>query len=101
MTTHEVKASGTRATSSSLRQRLLALLAEGDAHAYELGRKLVAEGHARSVRRGGVYHALRRMESDELVSSEWDFPSSGPARRVYTITERGLGYVRPRRLPPT
>lgn len=101
MTTHEVKASRTRATSGPLRQRLLALLAEGDAHAYELGRKLVAEGHARSVRRGGVYHALRRMEADGLVSSEWDFPGSGPARRVYTLTERGLGYVRPHRLPPT
>lgn len=101
MTTHEVEAQASRATVGPLRQRLLTLLAQGDAHAYELGQKLVAKGHTRSVTRGSVYHALRAMESDRLVSSEWDFPSSGPARRVYTITERGLAYVRPPQLPPT
>lgn len=94
MTGHQVEAPVARATPGPLRQHLLRLLAQGDAHAYELGQKLVAEGRTRSVRRGGVYHALRRMESDGLVSSEWDFPDTGPARRVYTLTERGLAHVR-------
>lgn len=99
MTTHQVETPVSRATPGPLRQRLLTLLARGDAHAYKLGHKLVAEGHARSVGRGSVYHALRRMESDGLVSSEWDFPSSGPARRVYTITERGLAHLPQHRRP--
>lgn len=99
MMTDQVEAPVARAMPGSLRQRLLFLLAQGDAHAYQLGQELVAEGHARSVRRGGVYHALRRMESDGLVNSAWDFPSSGPARRVYTITEGGLAHLRRHRLP--
>lgn len=90
MTAHPMQAPASRATPAPLRQRLLTLLAHEDAHAYELSRKLVAEGHPRSVRRGNAYHVLRRMESEGLVASYWEFPTSGPARRVYTITERGL-----------
>lgn len=38
---------------------------------------------------GGLYRTLRRLESLELVSSEWDTSGAGPARRLYSITEAG------------
>ncbi len=36
-----------------------------------------------------MYRTLRRMEKDALVRSSWEHSGSGPARRVYAITELG------------
>jgi DNA-binding PadR family transcriptional regulator len=42
-----------------------------------------------------VYRALRDMEDQELVESEWDTETTaGPARRVYSITEAGLAHLK-------
>ena len=38
---------------------------------------------------GTVYRTLRRMEKDALVRSWWVRSGSGPARRVYAITDLG------------
>ncbi len=38
---------------------------------------------------GGLYRTLRRLESLDLVTSEWDTSGAGPARRLYSITEAG------------
>jgi DNA-binding PadR family transcriptional regulator len=34
------------------------------------------------------------MESDGLIVSNWDIQESGPARRIYRITEEGLEYLK-------
>ena len=44
--------------------------------------------------RGIIYTILRRMEGDGLVVSNWDIQESGPARRLYRITEEGLEYLK-------
>ena len=36
-----------------------------------------------------VYRALRDLESNQLVNSQWVDDSQGPQRRVYRITEQG------------
>lgn len=41
-----------------------------------------------------VYIMLRRMEGAGLVISQWDTTNSGPARRVYQITQEGLDYLK-------
>jgi poly-beta-hydroxybutyrate-responsive repressor len=40
-----------------------------------------------------VYRALRDMEADGLVVSEWGDESLGPQRRVYSITPDGETYL--------
>ncbi|RLG63282.1 PadR family transcriptional regulator [archaeon] len=40
-----------------------------------------------------IYTLLRRMEKNGLVASTWDIRESGPARRIYTITEEGLEFL--------
>lgn len=38
---------------------------------------------------GMIYRHLRQLEQDGLVFSEWETQGTGPAKRVYTITEEG------------
>jgi DNA-binding PadR family transcriptional regulator len=38
---------------------------------------------------GNLYRLLRALEEEELVSSEWDDSSPGPAKRRYAITPAG------------
>jgi PadR family transcriptional regulator PadR len=44
------------------------------------------------VPRGMIYALLRKMEGDSLLVSNWDIQETGPARRIYHITEEGLEY---------
>jgi poly-beta-hydroxybutyrate-responsive repressor len=38
---------------------------------------------------GMIYRHLRQLEEDRLVVSEWKTEGSGPARRMYALTEEG------------
>lgn len=74
---------------SSVRWHVLVLLAEGFRHGYEIWRELVTQGQARSRNPTAIYRALRAMEEDGLVTSDWQLPEAGPARRVYRLTAKG------------
>lgn len=37
----------------------------------------------------GVYRCLKSMEDRGLVTSSWDLPDAGPAKRAYTLTPEG------------
>jgi len=71
---------------------ILAILKGGDAHGGEIHQNL-RRRYGISTSRPIVYTLLRRMECDGLVTSRWDTQSNGPAKRVYRITEEGLGYL--------
>jgi PadR family transcriptional regulator PadR len=77
----------------SLRFCVLVLLAEGDAHGYELLERVAALGHSR-VDPGGLYRSLRAMEQEGLVSSWWEPSQAGPARRTYAVTDEGRDWMR-------
>jgi poly-beta-hydroxybutyrate-responsive repressor len=68
---------------------LLALLRR-TSYGYELIRDIhrfgFVEGQAPP---GMIYRHLRQMEEDGLVSSEWQTEGTGPAKRIYNITEEG------------
>jgi poly-beta-hydroxybutyrate-responsive repressor len=66
---------------------LLLLIAEAPAHGYDLIERLAEFGFERDP--GGLYRALRAMEGDGLVRSEWQLSSAGPGRRHYELTSRG------------
>ena len=39
---------------------------------------------------GAMYKALRRLEAEGLVRSDWERSDSGPRKRVYTLTSDGV-----------
>ena len=69
---------------------ILAVLSGGSRHGYAIAREIERRSSdALSVGEGALYPALRALEREELVSSEWQTQPSGPARRVYTLTDAG------------
>ncbi|MBA2640812.1 MAG: helix-turn-helix transcriptional regulator [Nocardioidaceae bacterium] len=75
-----------------LRPCLLLLLAEGTSHGYELLEQISALGLDR-VDPGGLYRCLRAMDQEGLVRSAWEPSTSGPARRIYELTDEGRGWL--------
>ncbi|MFL7809626.1 MAG: helix-turn-helix transcriptional regulator [Anaerolineae bacterium] len=68
---------------------LLLVLQRGKSHGYDLKDELGPFGMG-NVNPSLVYRALRDMEEEGLVRSEWDTESTaGPARRVYELTREG------------
>lgn len=72
---------------------LLLQLARGTAHGYELLERLTGDEDVPSVDPGFLYRTLRALEEEGLVRSSWDTSGSGPARRVYVVTDAGLEYL--------
>jgi PadR family transcriptional regulator, regulatory protein PadR len=71
-----------------LRPCLLLLLREAPAHGYELLDRLRAFGFEGSDP-GGLYRALRKLESEGLVASAWERSGAGPDRRIYELSRAG------------
>ena len=42
----------------------------------------------------GVYRALKRMEEAGLVTSRWETPQEGSAKRMYSLTDKGYACLR-------
>ena len=72
--------------------RLLLELAKKTSHGYELIERLGQEGNA-TPDPGNFYRMLRSLEEDGLVCSTWDTQNSGPARRVYELTDQGMEFL--------
>ena len=68
---------------------LLILVADGEAHGYELLERLPAIVGEDRVDVGNVYRALRGLEEEGLVVSEWRADLPGPAKRTYELTDDG------------
>jgi poly-beta-hydroxybutyrate-responsive repressor len=68
---------------------LLLLLRERPTHGYELLEQLPELLGEQRVDVGNVYRALRALEEDGLVESEWSAELPGPAKRTYTLTAEG------------
>jgi poly-beta-hydroxybutyrate-responsive repressor len=68
---------------------LLALLLK-PSYGYELIQNIqefgFVEGHAPP---GMIYRHLRQLEEEGLVSSNWETKGTGPAKRMYQITDEG------------
>ena len=71
---------------------LLLALEQWQSHGYELIRRMSAFGFE-ALDRGSVYRTLRQLEKDGLVISGWDTSKSGPARRLYSLTDAGRAYL--------
>lgn len=71
---------------------LLLSLRNWNLHGYKLIQQLIDFGFS-SIDQGNVYRTLRQLEKDNLIKSEWDTSSGGPAKRVYSITKAGEQYL--------
>src|SRR5947209_20550475 len=71
---------------------LLLLLRNWNAHGYQLIQTLTAMGLG-LVDPATVYRTLRPLESEGYITSTWDPKASGPARRMYTLTDVGEQYL--------
>ena len=80
-----------------VRPAVLAILARGPTHGYDLAQQLSqmamfqdgAEPDA-----SGIYRMLKLMEVEGLVHSDWQLTDSGPARRQVAITADGRDCLR-------
>ena len=74
-----------------LRPSLLVMLAEKEAHGYELFDQLASLGFDPGCFDSStLYRDLRDMEEMGLIESKWDDEESkGPKRRVYRILDEG------------
>ncbi len=78
----------------------LASLERGEAHGFEILRRLEAEGRgALKLKEGTLYPALYRLEESGCVKAEWekDNDRRGPRRRIYRLTPKGRKELERRR----
>ena len=67
---------------------LLAFHKNWNAYGYQLAQRLAETGMP-ECDSGTIYRTLRQLEKTGMVSSWWDTSESGPARRVYSLTQAG------------
>lgn len=87
----------TKITGDELRGHLatlvLSVLARGEAHGYEVLRRIEEAGSgALELKEGTLYPALYRLEQAGLVSAKWETTKEarrGPRRRIYRLTTKG------------
>jgi len=74
-----------------LRPAVLSVLAKEDSHGYAIMECLKRQHlcGSRLPDHTGVYRALGTMETEGLIVSDWEHPSSGPAKRNYKLTVKG------------
>ena len=74
-----------------LRPGIMAFLAQGEAHGYQIAQQLsrMRMFAGREPDHAGIYRALRDMADEGLVMSAWQTGDTGPARRVFALTDDG------------
>lgn len=74
---------------------VLAVLGEGPSHGYAIAREIERRSRALlHLNEGALYPALKILEGEELVESQWETLGGGPARKVYRITKTGRAHLR-------
>lgn len=69
---------------------ILEVLSRGPCHGYAIAREIERQSdQLLQLREGSLYPALRVLENQGLVESEWDTEKSGPARKNYRLTDAG------------
>ncbi len=74
---------------------LLYLLLKKPSYGYSLVEELREVGiDPALVPYGVAYRLLRDMEGNGLISSKWEIEESGPSKRIYSITNEGIEYLK-------
>ncbi|RLE65521.1 MAG: hypothetical protein DRJ47_04940 [Thermoprotei archaeon] len=66
----------------------LKVLSEKPTHGYQLAEE-ISKKLGKEVPRPMIYNILKHLEERGFATSKWEFGESGPARKIYYITEEG------------
>jgi len=71
---------------------ILTLLVDEALHGYSIVQKLqdTCMLQGKKPDPSGVYRCLKQMEQGGYVTAVWDLSNSGPAKRLYRVTDDGL-----------
>lgn len=75
---------------------ILQLVSVIPGYAYDLNKALGSLLGFSLKNSGPVSRALRLLENDGLLISEWEFPEpplNGPGRKIYSLSEAGKAYL--------
>ncbi|MBI4706384.1 MAG: helix-turn-helix transcriptional regulator [Candidatus Omnitrophica bacterium] len=73
---------------------LLFFISQHVSYGYELMAKLDRFGFPKANPDPAmVYRTLRYLEKEGFVLSRWDTKGAGPAKRIYELTQKGLGLL--------
>ena len=74
-----------------LRPGVMAFLAQGQAHGYQIAQHLSAMRMfaGREPDHAGIYRTLKELADEGLVTSSWQTGDVGPAKRVFALTDAG------------
>lgn len=70
---------------------VLSQLTRGDKYGYELTERISVE---MSIAGGTLYPILRKLKEDDYVTTYLVESESGPARKYYSLTDKGRQYQR-------
>ena len=75
-----------------LQPNILMILAKQDMHGYMIIQELeqMNQFHGEKADNTGVYRTLKTLEEREMVRFEWVLDETGPAKKNYRITDKGL-----------
>lgn len=73
---------------SELKKTILRMIGVGEFYGYEIYKEL--EQRKIKIGIGRLYSILTEMKKDELLKDRWEKSQSGPKRRVYKISEKGI-----------
>jgi PadR family transcriptional regulator PadR len=74
---------------------ILKALLSGPAHGYGIARWVEdTTGDVLRIEEGSLYPALRRLEDNGWVTSEWGLSENNRRARFYTITRAGRAHLR-------
>ncbi len=68
---------------------VLSQLIQGEKYGYELTERISVE---MSIAGGTLYPILRKLKEDDYVTTYLVESESGPARKYYRLTEKGIEY---------
>jgi PadR family transcriptional regulator, regulatory protein PadR len=70
---------------------ILAVLSRGPSHGYQIAEEISKMPNSCGGRpdTSGIYRFLKNMEKNGMVSSSWETPTTGHAKRLFEITADG------------
>ena len=75
---------------------ILNILTDGNLHGYAIAKQVEKRSSGMlTMNEGSLYPALRILEQDGLVTSTWETQERGPARRNYSLTDKGRAKLVP------
>lgn len=72
---------------------LFLIVRRADACGYELASEVDEYAPSAAGDRTALYRCLRHLEANGHLTSRWELPAAGPARRVYRVTDQGRAHL--------